>query len=393
MPRHDPLYQWTARVSAHFPAPTARTLARWAYGLVLAHRAGLTAVAVPSAAALGQAVNTVRQRLKAFDKPAAKKKGRGRTELDPAACRGPLVRRVAGGWPDKRVALAPDVTNVGSRFHVLTAAVRHAGGAVPAAWAVLPGGVKDPWRPHWVAVLGRVKAALGDGWTVLVLTDRGLESPALFREITGHGWRPVMRVKAGGKFRPAGWRRFDRLGAFAARAGDRFAAAGLAYAGERLPRTLLACRRPGCADPWLLLTDLPPGAADPCRYAYRSWIEQGFKVLKSGGWDREASRVTAPDRAARQWVVPAVATVWLIEAGGLAGAAAETVPPVPKLPRPPRGRPRGHRLFAVGLGIIVAGLLAGAAVVGRFVQDAWPAPEPVPNITEAEFIARPDLPL
>lgn len=397
MPRHDPLYEWTDRVSAHFPdlpKPTAAVLALWAYGIVLAHRAGLTAVAVHLAAVLGRAVNTVRQRLKEFYKPAAKKKGRRRTELDPAACCGPLVRWVTGGWPDKRVALALDVTNVGSRFHILTAAICHAGGAVPVAWAVLPGGVKDPWHPHWVAILGRVKAALGDGWTVLVLTDRGLESPALFREITGHGWHPVMRVKAGGKFRPAGWRRFYPLGAFAARPGDRFAAAGTAYTGERLPCTLLACRRPGCAEAWLLLTDLPPGAADPCWYAFRSWIEQGFKVLKSGGWDWEASRVTAPDRAARQWVALAVATVWLIEAGGLAdGAAPGTVSRLPRLPRPPRGRPRVHRLFTVGLGIILAGLLAGVAVVGRFVQDAWPAPEPIPNMTEDDFIARHDLPL
>lgn len=398
MPRHQPLYQWTARVSAHFPdlsPPTAAVLALWSYGLVLAHKSGLTAVVAHVAPVLGRALNTVRQRLKEFYKPAARKRGRGRTELDPAACCGPLVRWITGGWAAKRVALALDVTNVGSRFHILTAAICYRGCAVPVAWAVLAGGKKAAWHPEWVALLGRVKAALGDGWRVIVLTDRGLESPRLFREITGLGWHPVMRVKAGGSFRPAGWRRFYPLGWFADRPGRRFAAAGVAYAGERLPATLMACRQPGCAEAWLLLTDLPPGAADPCWYAYRSWIEQGFKVLKSGGWDWEKSRVTAPDRAARQWVVLAVATLWLVEVGGLSEGEPrpETVPPWPKLPRPPRGRPRVHRLFIIGLGRIVAGLLAGVAPVGRFAQEAWPAPEPVPVITEDDFIARRDLPL
>lgn len=398
MPRHPPLYQWTDRVATRFPelpAPTAKVLALWAYGLVLAHACGLSTVAVHLAAVLRRKANTVRQRLKEFYKPAAKKKGRRRTELDPAVCCGPLLRWITDGWPERRLALALDVTNVGTRFHILTAAACYRGCAVPVAWAVLPGGQKEAWHPHWVALLGRVRAALGEGWRVIVLTDRGLESPRLFREITANGWHPVMRVKAAGSFRPQGWRRFRPLGTFASTEGDRFSAAGLAYAGEQLPCTLMACRRPGCADPWLLLTDLPPGAADPCWYAYRSWVEQGFKVLKSGGWDWEKSRIRKPDRAARQWVVLAVATLWLVEMGGLAEGEprAETVPPLPGRPAPPSGRPREHRLFRVGLGLIIAALMSGVAPVGRLIQEAWPVPQPVPEITEDEFIARHDLPL
>jgi hypothetical protein len=390
MPRHPPLYQWADRVATHFPdwpRPTAVVLALWAFGLVLAHACGLTTVAVHLAGLLGQPINTVRQRLREFYQPAARKAGRGRTEVDPGTCCGPLLRWVTAGWADRRVVLALDVTNVGTRFHILACAVCYRGCAVPVAWAVLAGGQKGEWHPHWVALLGRVAGALGPGWQVLVLTDRGLESPRLFREIVGRGWHPLMRVKAGGTFRPAGWHRAYPLGAFAAREGRRFAAAGTAYAAARLPCTLLACRRPGCADPWLLLTDLAPGAADPCWYAFRSWIEQGFKVAKAGGWDWEKSRVTAPDRAARQWVVLAVATLWLIEVGGLAEAEprAETVPPLPRLPRPPRGRARVHGLFRLGLGRILAGIIAGRVPVGRFTPDVWPPPDPVPEVSEQQF--------
>jgi hypothetical protein len=385
MPHHPQLYDWTTRVATAFPdlpAATARVLATWSYGLVLAHACGLSAVALALAAVLGQAVNTVRQRLREFYQPADAKPGRGRTELDPAVCCGPLVRWITGGWTDKRVALALDVTNLADRFHVLTAAVVYRGCGIPVAWAVLAAGVKDPWNPHWVRLLDRVSAALGAGWTVLVLTDRGLESAELFRAITARGWHPLMRVKAGGSFRPDGWHAFHPLRSFAAREGQRFAAAGTAYRTAPLSCTLLACRAAGCEDAWLVLTDLPASAADPCWYALRSWIEQGFKVIKRGGWQWQRTRMTDPDRAERLWVAVAVATVWLVEVGGLGECEprAETVPPLGRL-----DRPRVHRLFRVGLAVIVAGLLAGRVRVGRFVPEPWPAPKPIPALTEDEF--------
>src|SRR3954469_12665856 len=109
MPHHPQLYERTNRVATAFPdlpAATARVLAAWSYGLVLAHACGLSAVALAVAAVLGQGVNTVRQRLREFYQPADRKAGRGRAELDPATCCGPLVRWITAGWTDKRVALA-----------------------------------------------------------------------------------------------------------------------------------------------------------------------------------------------------------------------------------------------------------------------------------------------
>jgi hypothetical protein len=234
-------------------------------------------------------------------------------------------------------------------------------------------------------LLDRVAAALGGGWTVLVLTDRGLESAELFRMITARGWHPLMRVKGAGSFRPDGWHAFYPLRGFATRVGDRFAAAGTAYKTAPLACTLLACRAAGCADPWVVLTDLPASAADPCWYALRSWVEQGFKVIKRGGWQWQRTRMTDPDRAERLWVAVAVATVWLVEVGGLAECepVAETVPPLGRL-----DRPRVHRLFRVGLAVILAGLLAGRVRTGRLVPEPWPTPTPIPALAEEEFRSR-----
>lgn len=387
MPHHPELYTWAERVATRFPElprPTAWVLAAWAFGMVLAHACGLSAVACALAPILGRSANTARQRLREFYQPAGRKRGRNRTALDPAVCTAPLVRWVTAGWAEKRAAVALDATNLGDRFHVLTAAVVYRGCAIPVAWAVLAAGAKDPWNPHWVRLLDRVAAALGPGWQVVVLTDRGLESADLFRAITARGWHPLMRAKAGGMFRPGGWHRFRPMGAFAARDGVRFAAAGTAYKTAPLGCTLLACRAVGCADPWLILTDLPPGAADPCWYAFRSWVEQGFKVIKSGGWQWQRTRMADPDRAERLWVAVAVATVWLVEVGGLADSEPrpETVPAFRVT-----GRPRVHRLFRVGLGLILAGLLTGDVRSGRFVPEPWPDPVPIPVVTEDEFMA------
>lgn len=400
MPRHTPLYEWAERVATRFPdlpAAHARGLAEWSYGLVLAHAVQLTAVVVHLAAVLGQEVNTVRQRLRELFQPGDRKAGDHRTTFDPSACCGPLVRWVTGGWADRRVAVALDATALGDRFTVLAAAVVYRGVGIPVAWRVLPANTPgESWNATWVALVRRVRAALGADWRVFVLTDRGLESAALFRALAGERCHPLMRAKAAGLFRPAGWVRWRRMGGLAAAPGARFAAPGVAYrwADEPLSCTLLACRVAGCEDPWLILTDLPPSAADPLWYAFRAWVEQGFRLAKRGGWQWQRTRMADPDRVGRVWAAMAVGTVWVVEVGGLAEheERAETVPPVPAAPpgRPnrPGDRRRRVRVSVRGRAAILAGLLAGRVRTGQFLPEPWPDAVPIPDLTEAAFDAR-----
>jgi hypothetical protein len=413
MPRHAPLYEWVAHVATRFPdlpAAHARSLGEWSYGMAVTRAVQLTAVAVQLAVLVGQRVNTVRQRLRELFQPGERKAGDRRTTFHPPACCGPLVRWVTDGWTDRRMALALDASNLGDRFTVLAAAIVYRGVGIPVAWRVLPGGQPgESWNAVWVELVGRVRAAVGDDWRVFVLTARGLESAALFRHLVTAGCHPLMRAKSGGTFRPAGWVRWRAMGQFAGREGDRFAARGTAYKTSEAPLgcTLLACRVGGCADPWLILTDLPPGAADPCWYAFRSWIEQGFRLVKRGGWQWQRTRMSDPSRVERVWAAVAVATVWVVEVGGLAEHVerAETMPPVPAEVDTPatgrrgrratgvrsRNRPgtrRAHRVFGRGLAAVVAGLLNGQVRTGRFIPEPWPTVRRVPRLTEAEFDAR-----
>ena len=74
-------------------------------------------------------------------------------------------------------------------------------------------------------------------------------------------------------------------------------------------------------EPWFVLTDLEPDQSEGLWYAMRAWIEHGFKLLKSQGWQWQKSRMTDPDRASRLWLVLAVATRYVLAVGGEADAS------------------------------------------------------------------------
>lgn len=199
-----------------------------------------------------------------------------------------------------------------------------------------------------------------------------------------------MRVKRAGRFRPDGWR---PMATFAARPGAKFAMAGTAYKGERLPCTLLACWDGKHDEPWLLLTDLPAGAAHPCWHAWRAWIEQGFKGAKSGGLNWQHTRMTKPERAERQFLAHAVTTLWLVAVGAEVerGAQLETIGRLP--PDAPKRvvRARRTRLFVLGAAVIAALINRRPLPHGRLLPQPWPAPWPHLAITERDFMKTHDL--
>jgi len=78
----------------------------------------------------------------------------------------------------------------------------------------------------------------------------------------------------------------------------------------------MACWEEGYDEPWFLVTDLDPDQAEGLWYGMRLWIEGGFKLLKSGGWQWQATRMTDPDRVERLWLVLAVATRYVLAVGG-----------------------------------------------------------------------------
>ena len=365
MPHTTAFYDWKSRIGSQFGVlkPHHRdALAEYSFGMVLARSCGLASVVAHLAAFLSIGFWTLRQRLRELYQPASAQIGAARSELDVTLCFGPLIRWAAADHPDKRLVLALDPTNLTDRFRVLCAAVLYRGCGLPVAWAVQTADQKGSWNDIWFDLLGKLKAALGEGWTVLVLTDRGLESAALFRAIVRLGWHPMMRVKAGGKFQPTTWHKGYFLNHFAQNVGNRWSGEGAAYpTGERLACTLLASWDPGHDEPWLILTDLPAGAANGVWYAWRMWIEQGFRAIKRGCWQWQRTQMTDPLRVARLWAVIAVATVYTVEVGGEAQPAG-----LPKIPQKLSTLKQGL------LRIAMAVLLHQPMPKGKIQHQAWP---------------------
>ena len=382
---HHPVYQWTRLVTTHFPhlsKPQARVLALWSLGLVVARSCALSAVSTLLAQWLDRKANTVRQQLREFCYEAAAKRGAHRQEVVVETCFVPLLKWVLSWWEGPQLALALDATTLGQRFVVLALSVLYRGCAIPVAWTVLPAGKKHAWRQEWLRMLRQVRAAVPRRFFVLVLADRGLYARWLYRRIVRLGWHPLLRINTGGTFRPAASARYRPLRSFVPQLGTQWAGSGTAFVGprRRLNCTLLARWEEGYADPWLLLTDLAPGAGDACWYGLRAWIEQGFKITKRAGWQWQRTRMTDPQRAARLWLAVAVATLWLLSVGGEAEDAVPvgTLPTLPADLLPPHRQRRATRLRLVSvfrqgwMSILVALLHHRPLPTGRFVPEPWP---------------------
>jgi len=341
MTRPQPLDDWTRQVAAAFPQlsrPQATVLALYSFGMFLARRCGLNSVVTALVPLLGQGFHTLRSRLQELYQPASAKSGRRRAELDVTTCFAPLLAWVLRGWRSPRLALALDATSHGDRLTALSIGVVYRGQAIPVAWKILPANVPHPWEPEWRALVRAFAGTVPAGYTVIVMTDRALYARWLYREIRSLGWHPVMRITRQSKFRARGSRRAVAVTELAPRPGCRWQGRGTAFPAHperRLECTLMACWGEGYDEPWFLVTDLDPDESEALWYGMRSWIEGGYRLLKSGGWEWQATRMTDPGRAERLWLVLAVATRYVVAIGGEADEAEFANATVPE----PAGRP------------------------------------------------------
>src|SRR6266702_391726 len=365
--------QWTEMVSSHFPhlsRPQAGVLALWSLGMVLARSCGLSQVSVLLALLLDRPEETLRQRLREWYYPAPDKAGKKRRTLEVETCFAPLLRWVLAWWPEEQqeLALALDATTLGQRFTVLCVSVLVRGCAIPVAWKVLAYNQKGSWQPYWQTLLAQLDGVIPAEWTVLVLADRGLYAPWLYRQIMAQGWHPFLRINLGAKACVQGSDRLEDC-------------------------TLLVCREPGYEEPWVIVTDLPPQQTQGAWYRLRAWIEGGFKDYKRGQWDWHHTKMLDPQRAERLWLVLAVSTL----GGGGVGSQAEGSRPAKHLEQLPPTHvarqtagsgtkgPRGRDLSC-----LTRGRLCVLASVWR--GEEWPQAALWPETWQEHFPAARQLP-
>jgi hypothetical protein len=354
--------------------------------MVLAKSCGITSVAALLAKLLDVSYLTMRQRLREWCYDAEDKKGEKRQEVDVTLCFAPLLSWVLSWWSNQahNLALGMDATTLSDRFTVLAISVLYRGCAIPVGWKIVRSNEKGSWEPYWKELFTLLQASVPKGWTVIVLADRGLYAPWLFKHIVTVGWHPFLRINLGGKVRPVGTETWLWLSTLVPQTGTAWSGCVDSFVGKTLRCTLLARWDEGYADPWLILTDFAPESANVVWYAMRSWIEGGFKDTKRGGWQWHQTKMTDPARASRLWLAIAVATLWVVSVGGEADASVptSTLESLPLLhiarrTATRRSQPRLQSCFAQGLQLIFVALLKAEPLpLGQFIPEVWPVVMP-----------------
>jgi hypothetical protein len=391
-------YQMSETIDATFgdclrPAQR-RALVFWVLGTIRAKSACQSMVLAALLPVCDRSLSALRQYLREWLYDGKQKAAPCASQVDVTRCFVPLLRWVLSLWQGEHLALAIDVTNHGDTLHALCLSVLYRGCAIPVAWCHLAGNEKGAWLPHLCRLLDTVAEAIPGRMEVLVLMDGGLRSPALWTACREHGWHPMQRHPEDLNFRPAGYRDFHAAQSLVSGPGQAWVGAGTAFksAGRQRPATLLVVWEQEQAAPWVLLTDLAPAEAGVAWYGLRFWVECGFRALKGMGWQWQKTRRTDPDRAARHWLVLAVATCWVLATGtrvedamGLDRQPAHLqVPPLPPRPRVrPGGQDRALSVFLLGLSALQDHLRQG-----RLWQRLWLTPEPWPQPPPGLVITR-----
>lgn len=373
------LYQIERRVCQHLPClrpAQQRGLALWVYGTLLAHSACQSAVitallAFRSAAAL-------RQTLREWLYDGADKAAPCQTQVVVQQCFAPFLRWVLQDWQGREIALAIDATLHRQQVAALVVSVLYRGCAIPVAWHILPANRPGVWISPILHLLRVLHPALPPQMTVLVLADRGLWSPRLWKRIRDLGWHPVLRVRQETTFAPAGARR-QRADQFVPGPGHAWVGRGVAFKHRPVRRagTLVVVWGAEQAQPWIVLTDLAPQRVGVVWYGLRMWVELGFRALKSLGWQWQRTRRTEPERVARYWLILAVATWWVLAYGTRVEDAQQQGVAPAQLRTPPELLPRRSRsisVFRLGLA-----WLRHSLGRGRLWQRLWLSPDPWPQ--------------
>jgi hypothetical protein len=406
--RRQALDRWTVLLQQHLSClsrPQAKVLALWSIGIVLARACSLHAVVLALVCWLPFKLLSLRRRLQEWYCEAAAKKGHGsgawgehRRDFDPNAVSADLLAWVLEEWPNKQLVLALDPTNLGDRFTILNISILYRGCAVPIIWTVVEGGEKGAWEPHWERMLRVLAERVPGGWQVLVVTDRGMYSPSLFRCLLALHWHPFLRIRAQGFYRPIDSDKWLDLNDLRPEVGTTQAFRAEVFKNDpgRLECTLVAFQGEGYAEPWLLVTDVAAEVARATWYGLRGWIEQGYKRVKGEGWKLPRTRIVDCQRLERLWLAVALATLWVLKVGGeseveeqTGGKQTEEEPAPQEMPQLPdleaKGQeskpvatvatPTGERMwsvFARGWNLLRNALAVGAVMLGSWHPEPWP---------------------
>lgn len=195
------------------------------------------------------------------------------------------------------------------------------GRVLPVAWRVVPQQTAwpEPLAPLLTAMLREVAAALPAGVQPSLLVDRGLVGPGVIDATRETGWHLVLRLRASAGEATV-VRLADgpeqRLATLPTGPGQHWDGSVSIFKEAGWRRGYLTIQwATGEAEPWVLFSDRPGGAARVREYRRRHSVEATYEDLKGRGFDLERSKITALDRIDRLLLVVHLALWWGIGLG------------------------------------------------------------------------------
>ena len=193
-------YQMQQVIETHLPHLTQTQLtglAWWLCGAILAGSACQNAVA--SALSIRGNWNNLRQYLREWLYDGGDRARPCKTELEVSLCFAPLLKWVLAWWSSGRLspvsstgqALAVDPTLKGEDTTAIVISVVYRSCAIPVAWRILRANKRGSWMDPIVELLQALAPAVPREMTVVVLCDRGLASPKLWKQILAQSLPPA----------------------------------------------------------------------------------------------------------------------------------------------------------------------------------------------------------
>jgi hypothetical protein len=233
----------------------------------------------------------------------------------------PLLSALVARLGQREVLVVFDPTPYRDAWTILMLSLVVHRRTVPLAWHVVPQQERWP-QPTWrylERLCQRVAQALPPGVTVTLLADRGLTSAGLIDLCSRLGWHDCLRRNAGPHHGPLARRPdgttapvWDLVGGPGQRWEGRVAL--FQEAGWRTVHLTIRWPR-HATEPWLLVSDRPPGTVRVAEYRRRVHCEAFYQDTKSRGWHLEASRLTDRNRLNRLLLVLALAAWWVLLLG------------------------------------------------------------------------------
>lgn len=301
------LYQWNELIDKAFPQLgrwQKRMLARFSYGVVLAHSCTLTVVARQlSGRANASSLERGLQRWLANER------------LIIPLLLDQWMKWVLRLWGQAPLLILVDETKLSDHVAVMMVGVAYQGSAIPLVWRAYQ--VNNYPEEGQVALLDQLLARLrqhipGEQQAVL-LADRGLgTSPTWQQHLSDCGWLYLLRVQRSTLIllpgqKPQPLRRLVSYGQTWTGRAQVFKKAGWQW------KWVYLVWDQDYAEPCCLFSNQPD--MPPSLYRQRFFHEASFRDLKSDGFNWQSSRVWSPAHVERLLLVLALATLWSLTQG------------------------------------------------------------------------------